>query len=362
MYKSWWAKIDYVLIFLVLILVIYGLILIYSASGQDLSPDGEFRRQLSYLALGLLMLIICTAVNYEIFAGFELYTYVFTLIILVAVIFVGQEALGAQRWIRIGFFSFQPSEFAKIFVIISMAVRLSKDDALKLDNLAGTFIYLGLPMVLVMMQPDLGTALVLVAVLFTMLFVRGFNPLYILGLVVAGAGVSPFLLKEYQKQRLSVFLDPYSDPTGAGWNVIQSIVGIGSGKLWGRGLFSGTLTQLQFVPEHSTDFIFAVLGEELGFVGGASLILLYFFLLWKTIHIARQSRDLTGSLIATGISAMFLFHIFINLGMAMGIMPATGIPLPFVSYGGSSLVASLMACGLLLNISLRREQFFKKSQ
>jgi rod shape determining protein RodA len=142
--------------------------------------------------------------------------------------------------------------------------------------------------------------------------------------------------------------------------VIQSIVGIGSGRLWGKGLYSGTLTQLQFVPEHSTDFIFAVLGEELGFVGGASLIALYFFLLWKIIRIAREARDTTGTFIAVGIATMFMFHIFVNIGMTMGIMPATGIPLPFVSYGGTSLVVNMMAIGLLLNISLRKESFFKK--
>jgi rod shape determining protein RodA len=214
-------------------------------------------------------------------------------------------------------------------------------------------------MVLIMLQPDLGTSLVLLAVLFAMLFIRGFNPLFILASIVAGIGISPFILKEYQRQRLLVFLNPEADPTGAGWNVIQSVVGIGSGRLWGKGLFSGVLTQLRFVPEHSTDFIFAVLGEELGFVGGAALIALYFFLIWKMTRIAKKARDLDGTLIAVGIATMFFFHIFVNMGMTMAIMPATGIPLPFVSYGGSALLANMIAIGILLNISMGREHFFK---
>lgn len=361
MVKSWWQKLDYILILLVLLLVVFGLVIIYSANKNDPTASGEFKRQIIYFIAGLFLLAAFASVDYHILTGFEKYFYIINVLILIAVFFVGQSALGAQRWLSVGFFSFQPSELAKIFIILSLAARLSRDDALSYENLAVTFLYIGFPIVLILMQPDLGSALVLLAILFCMLFVRGANPLHIAGLIVMGLAASPFVLKDYQKQRLLVFIHPESDPTGAGWNIIQSVIGIGSGRLWGKGLFSGTQTQLRFVPEHSTDFIFTVLGEELGFMGAAALIILYFFFLWKIIRIARESKDLTGTMIAAGIAGMFFFHIFVNLGMTMGIMPVTGIPLSFISYGGSSLITNMIAVGLLLNISMRRELFFKDS-
>ena len=359
MYKSWWLKLDYVLIFLMVILVLFGFIMIYSANGKESSTGSEFFRQVVYFFVGLVFLIIFTSVDYQFLSSIELYLYIVTCISLTAVLFIGTEALGAQRWISLGGFTFQPSEMAKIFIIISLASRLSKEDALQYEKLLGTIIYLAIPMLLIMKQPDLGTALVLIFVFFAMLFVRGLNIFWILGASAAGMAVAPLVLKDYQKKRLMVFLNPDMDPSGDGWNIRQSLIGIGSGKMWGKGLYFGTQTHLQFVPEHSRDFIFTVLGEELGFVGGASLIALYFFFLWKAAVIAKTSKDMTGSLIATGIAAFFFFHIFVNIGMTIGIMPVTGIPLPFLSYGGSSLITNMIAVGLLLNVSLRREQFFK---
>ncbi len=359
MYKSWWQKLDYILIFLMLILVVFGFIMIYSANGKDASTDSEFFRQVVYFFAGLVFLIIFASIDYQFLASMELYLYVLTNLALAAVLFVGKEALGAQRWISVGGFTFQPSEMAKIFMIIFLAARLSKEDALNYEKLAGTLIYLAIPMVLIMKQPDLGTALVLIFILFAMLFVRGLNIIWILACTAAGFGVAPFVLKEYQRKRLLVFMNPDADPAGDGWNLRQSIIGIGSGKMWGKGLFFGTQTHLQFVPEHSRDFIFTVLGEELGFVGGASLIALYFFFLWKAIFIAKNAKDMTGTLIATGVAAFFFFHIFVNIGMTVGIMPVTGIPLPFLSYGGSSLMTNMVAVGLLLNVGLRQEKFFK---
>jgi rod shape determining protein RodA len=359
MYKSWILKLDYILILLMIILVAYGLIVIYSANGGDMASGSEFIRQLKYFAIGLLFLVIFASLDYQLWVRMEPYLYILNLVILGAVLVAGKEALGAQRWISIGSFTFQPSEFAKILMIICLAIRLSDENALQFEKLAGTIVYLGIPMALIMKQPDLGTALVLIAIFFAMLFVRGLNPVYILAAIAAGIGISPFVLKEYQKTRLLVFLNPDMDPTGSGWNLRQSMIGIGSGKLWGKGLLFGTQTQLQFVPEHSRDFIFTVLGEELGFMGGASLIALYFFLLLKILKIAQEAKDSVGTLIATGVGAMLFFHIFINIGMTMGIMPVTGIPLPFLSYGGSAIITNLMAIGLLLSIQLRREQFFK---
>ncbi|MCD4785254.1 MAG: rod shape-determining protein RodA [Candidatus Eremiobacteraeota bacterium] len=359
MYKTWWQKIDYLLLIVMLILLAYGLIIVYSANGQEAGPGSEVRRQLLYIFIGIVLMVVFASIDYHFLASVELYLYIINLILLLAVLAYGKEALGAQRWISIGSFSFQPSEFAKIFIIISISARLSDENALKFEKLAVTFLYLALPMILILKQPDLGTSLVLVSIFFVMLYIRGWNPFLILGLTAMGLTISPFVLKEYQKKRLFVFVDPGMDPTGAGWNLRQSIIGVGSGKLLGKGLFSGTQTQLRFVPEHSRDFIFTVLCEELGFIGGTFLVTLYFILLFKTVQTAKYSRDLLGTLIATGIAVLFFFHVFVNIGMTMGIMPITGLPLTFMSYGGSSLISNMMAIGLLLNISMRREKFFK---
>ncbi len=362
MRKSWWHRLDFVLILLVLALVCFGFLMIASANYQDVEAQGELYRQIFYFFVGIVFMIIFASIDHELLAGFERYFYIVTILLLLLVLFFGRTALGATRWIKVGFFSFQPSEFAKIFLIISLAHHLSKENALKADSLATLFLYIGIPMVLIILQPDLGTSLVLVAVLFVMLYVRGFSPWYILGFSALGLAVSPFVLREYQKKRLLIFLNPQSDPTGAGWNIIQSMISIGSGRLWGKGLFSGTQIQLRFVPEHSTDFIFAVIGEELGFIGGVGIIVLFGFFLWRIISIAKRCHDLTGTLMAVGIAAMFLFHIFVNIGMTCGIMPVTGIPLPFISYGGSSLITNMIAVGILLNISKGKDLFFKQEK
>jgi rod shape determining protein RodA len=362
MNKSWFKNIDYVLLLIVFVLALYGLIIIYSANFQDPGGEGEFNRQVNYFFAGLILLAVFAMIDYKTLVKLEIYLYIASVLILLLVIFIGHSALGAQRWISIGSFSFQPSEFVKITLIIFLSSRLSRENALKFEEIAGTFLYVGITLILILIQPDLGTALVLVAIFFAMLFIRGFNPLYIGSVALAGAAVLPFVLKEYQKQRLLTFLDPEKDPTGAGWNIIQSMTSVGSGRFLGRGLMQGTLTQLSFVPEHSTDFIFAVLGEELGFLGGASLILLYFFLLWKIFRVAKRAKDMPGVLMSVGIFAMFFFHIFVNIGMTIGVMPVTGVPLPFMSYGGSSLLTNLISVGILLSIFARKERFFKETR
>lgn len=359
MYKSWRTKFDFFIVIIVILLTLYGLIIIYSANNQDTSRDSEFFRQLIYFAAGIIMLIIFAAIDYKFLAGIELYLYLLNLAALAAVLVAGKEALGAQRWIAVGSFTFQPSEFAKIFFILSLAVRLSDEKALTLEKMSVTFLYLAVPIFLIMKQPDLGTALVLAAIFFIMLFVRGLNPLFIAGFIASGLAAAPFLLKDYQRKRLMVFINPDLDPTGAGWNLRQSIIGVGSGKIRGKGLYFGTQTHLKFVPEHSRDFIFTVLSEELGFLGAVSLILVYFVFLWRCVHIAKNAKDLLGTLIAAGITAMFFFHVFVNIGMTIGLMPVTGLPLPFLSYGGSALMANFCAVGILSGIAMRNEQFFK---
>jgi rod shape determining protein RodA len=254
--------------------------------------------------------------------------------------------------------TFQPSEMAKLALIITLARILSLREHWKLLDVLKTGLYIGVPWLLILIQPDLGTALVLVAVGMIMLYAVGVKPWILVSAIMAGFLTAPLILQDYQKRRLLTFINPEGDPEGGGWNIIQSTIAIGSGKIWGKGMFLGTQSQLDFVPEHSTDFIFSVMGEELGLVGALSLLILYFLLLWQGITIAQKSKDTFGTLMAIGIVAMLGFHIFVNIGMTIGIMPVVGVPLPFVSYGGSSMLTNMMAVGILGSIYLRRATIF----
>ena len=287
--------------------------------------------------------------------------YVFNLILLILVMLVGQTALGAQRWIALGPISIQPSEFSKLIMIIALAAMLEKRGGKinTITDLAPVAAYVGVPFLLVLKQPDLGTSLVFLAIFFGMVFVAGVRLRLLLGIFGAGLAAMPVLwhfLKDYQKMRIMVFMDPNVDPLGAGYHIIQSKIAIGSGMLFGKGLFGGTQSQLNFLPENHTDFIFSVVGEELGFVGCAILLLLYLVVLWRGIRIAQDASDMFGRLLAVGITSMIAFHVLINVGMTMGIMPVTGIPLPLMSYGVSSLTTNIMAIAILLNIQLRRQK------
>ena len=226
-------------------------------------------------------------------------------------------------------------------------------------DLIPIFIFVGIPFFLILKQPDLGTALVFIAILMGMLFVAGIRLKHFVAIIIAGLAALPvfwYFLKDYQKERLMVFLDPNADPLGSGYHIIQSKIAIGSGMFFGKGIFSGTQSQLNFLPENHTDFIFAVVGEETGFIGALIVLLLYFIILYRGIRIASAAKDNFGMLLATGITSMFVFHILVNIGMTMGIMPVTGIPLPLMSYGISSLVMNLFSIGLLLNIYMRRQK------
>jgi rod shape determining protein RodA len=261
----------------------------------------------------------------------------------------------------LGFFQFQPSEFAKLVMILVLAKYFSTNYDF-MDNprhLVVSFLYVLVPAGLVMSQPDLGTALVLLVIWGVMAVVARVRVSYLLALVVAGAALIPLaipFLKPYQRARLEVFLNPVADPLGTSYNVVQSTIAVGSGQLFGKGLAAGSQSQLNFLPSQHTDFIFAVLSEKLGFVGGFLVIGLFVALLLRGLHIAAQAEDRFGVFIATGVVTMLLFHIFINVGMNLGLMPVTGIPLPLVSYGGTSLLVSLLAIGLLESIAVRRRK------
>jgi rod shape determining protein RodA len=357
-FQSLWKKFDLSFLLLIIALIFYGLILIYSAtSTHNLSL--EFKRQFIYFIFGLFLLTCVSLMDYELWDRIYLSLYWLIIFLLVAVMIVGHSTMGAQRWVSLGpLGSFQPSEFAKWIMIIALGHFLARWDGYDNRPLIWALIILLPPLGLILKQPDLGTALVLLVIAAAMFYAAGVKSWYILGISALGGAIMPFILKGYQKERLFAFLNPAADPQGSGWNLMQAKIAIGSGGLWGRGLFAGTQTQLKFVPENYTDFIFTVVGEELGLIGGLILMALFFWLIWKSWNITRVAPTRFGYLVGVGITAMFLFHCLINIGMTMGIMPITGIPLPFISYGGSALLTNLVCMGMMISIYLRREKIF----
>jgi rod shape determining protein RodA len=357
-------NLDFTVITVTVLLVLISLVVIGSAT--HINTPGEDRywyvqRQGLFALANLAVIFVLLHFDYKSLGKYANILYVVNLVMLLAVMFIGHSALGAQRWIQIGPISLQPSEFAKLIMIISLAHLLEKRQG-RLDNfkdLLPIFVFVGVPFLLVLKQPDLGTSLVFLAILFGMLFIAGIKMKHLLTIIGGGIAFMPIFwhfLKDYQKMRLTVFLDPNVDPLGSGYHIIQSKIAIGSGMLFGKGLFAGTQSQLNFLPENHTDFIFAVIGEELGFVGAFVILTLYLLLLYRGVKIAGESRDSFGMLLATGITSMMAFHVLVNVGMTAGIMPVTGIPLPLMSYGVSSLTTNLVSIGILLNIYMRRQK------
>jgi rod shape determining protein RodA len=357
--RPWYAAFNYPLAAAAIVLSIFGLVAIKSATLHAADARGDFGHQVVYLIVGIIAMFVLAFTDYHIWYRFAKPIYVITILMLAAVAFVGHSALGAQRWIGVGPVVFQPSEPAKLLVTLSVAAMLAnpKRTYKKWSDMLLPIAAVAVPALLVLKQPDLGTALVLIAILTTMLFfaLPSLAQFGAYAAAVIGAAVlSPLFLHGYQRERLLVFLNPNHDPQGAGWSLIQSKIAVGSGELFGKGLYNGTQTQLGFVPEHATDFIFTVVGEEFGFIGAMLLLGLYALTLAMGMLAVTAARDRYGLLVAAGIVAMFAFHILVNVGMTVGIMPVTGIPLPFISYGGSSLVTCLASVGVLLNIHLQR--------
>jgi len=364
---------DFTLFFTTILIVSFGLVILSSATHATMTMGGDtfayVKKQGLSFFLGLVAIAVILKFDYTRFPKYAKLIYVINIGLLLAVKFIGEEHKGAQSWISLGAFNLQPSEFAKIAMVVTFAVYLSKREGklTRFRDLLPTFLFFGLPMGLIMLQPDLGTALVFIGIYFGMMFVAGARPSHLLILVLIGAlAIGGVLtaqlafgyekpLKPYQLDRLTIFADPYKDPRGAGYHVIQSLVSLGSGGLWGKGLFQGTQTQLNFLPEQKNDFIFSVVGEELGFAGAAGLLVLFYLFIFRGIIIALKSKDMLGTLLATGIVSMIVFHLLVNVGMAAGIMPITGIPLPFFSYGGSSMLANMIGVGILLNVYLRKQ-------
>ncbi|MGE5485384.1 MAG: rod shape-determining protein RodA [Ignavibacteriales bacterium] len=364
-------ELDWALIAAVLALAGISLPMIASAT-QALSTGNysSVKRQALSIALGLAVAAIVVSIDYSDLLRFSRVVYILNLGLLASVMVAGRTTLGAQRWIQIGPVPVQPSELAKLCVITTLAAALSRreSETCGWPQIISAFIHIALPMALVLRQPDLGTSLVFMAIAFGMLFAAG-APGRALGfLIVAGLGGItgaivahfrwgfPLPLEEYQLKRLIVFTNPGIDPLGSGYQLRQSMIAIGSGRLVGKGLFAGTQNQLRFLPFQHTDFIFSVIGEELGFIGGMAILALYLFVLWRGLRIASMARDSFGALLAVGVVSMLAFHILINIGMTVGMMPVTGIPLPFMSYGGTSLITNMAGIGLLINVYMRRHK------
>jgi len=362
--RSSFRDFDIMLIALALLLFIIGVLTIHSATmakGLYFS-EGFVFKQLNWLIIGIAFLIIAILISYQRFIDFAYLIYLVNIALLVLVLFLGHIRLGAQRWFSVAGFAFQPSEFTKLSLILVLANYVgSKKDAMSdLRNLIAPCVLLAIPFLLVLLQPDLGTALLLVPIFFSILMIGGAELKHLVGMVLIGAASLPFFwhfLRDYQKQRLMVFINPNIDPLGAGYTIIQSKIAVGSGGLLGKGWLAGTQNQLNFLPERHTDFIFSVIGEEWGLLGALALIFLYFMIARKASTIASLTSDLYGKAIAAGIGVLIAFQVIINISMTIGLMPVVGIPLPLVSYGGSSLIATLIAIGLLVNVGLRRSTF-----
>lgn len=321
------------------------------------------KRQLIWMALGTVVLVVVTWIDYRQFKKMAPYIYWGSIALLAVVLVHGQSALGAQRWIQLGPFQLQPSEFAKVAIIVGLANHLDNKKSLtRWRDLVSPLVYVGIPMLMILKQPDLGTTLVFAAITVGMFYMAGvpWTKMLIfpagLGLMILWIwahyrfGIKIPIMHSYQLNRLLIFLNPNKDPLGSGFNVIQSRIAVGTGGLFGGGLSGAQTNLLGFLPESYTDFIFASIGEVLGFVGAAAILFAYLILLARATYIAYKAKDRFGMLLASGVVAMFAFHVLESAGMATGIMPVAGVPLPFMSYGGSAFLADSAAIGLLLNV------------
>jgi rod shape determining protein RodA len=356
---------DWVLLLLLILLAGISILNLYSATYaiRDMGGSQVFVKQIYWFLLGFFVLLLMTTFNYYVLERFAYPIYIVAVVLLLSVLVFGKVTSGSQRWLSLGPVSFQPSEMAKIAVIMVLAKFFSEKTGhrvYRLRDLWQPFLLIGIPALLILKEPDLGTALLLGLVSFSVILFVGMNWRSLLILVLSAMAVAPviwFNLKAYQRMRILTFVRPDMDPLGSGYHINQSKIAIGSGLFWGKGFLKGTQTRLHFLPEQHTDFAFSVLAEEWGFVGAAILLLLYIFLILWGLNIAKDSKDKFGSLLAVGIVALIFWQVVVNVGMVTGLLPVVGIPLLLFSYGGSSLISTMAAMGLLMNISMRRFMF-----
>ncbi len=356
-------NVEWSILIIAIILCIIGLVALFSATNE--TEHADFNKQCIWFIVSLIIMVGIMIIDYETIVKASPILYGLFILLLIGVLFT-PEINGATSWFDIGFFSFQPGEFAKIFVILFLALAINKikergkQEINRPTRLLILFAILGVPILLLIMQPDYGTAVAYIVGAALMIITAGIDKRYIIVTILLIVILLPvaynFILPEHAKQRIDIFLHPEEDPRGAGYNIIQSKLAIGAGGLTGMGLLKGNQTQLGFLYPKTTDFIYAVIGEEMGFVISAAVIILYIVLITKALFVAKTAKDEIGSLIATGIAGIFLFHVVENIGMVMGLLPITGVPLPFISYGGSSLITNFILIGILLNISSKRQK------
>jgi rod shape determining protein RodA len=358
--------VDLVLVAAAVGLAVCGLLMVYSATHQSLAALNEdprfyLRRQLAFAVLGIVVMAVAAVLDYRLVKIYAPFFYLACVAMLILVQTpLGQSALGAQRWFQIGGFQLGPSLFARLGVVLMLAASLSQvKGELWLQDVTRATALAVVPMILVFIQPDIGATIVLASILVALLVVAGARVKYlaVLALVAMVAIFGAFQLnvvKDYQIDRLTSFLDPGADPQRAGYNKQQAEIAIGAGGIFGRGYLQGTQTNLDYVPAQHTDFIFTVVGEEFGFLGAAVVLVLFALILWRAFRIALLSKDPFGTFLAVGVGTMIAIQVFVNVGMTVGIMPITGIPLPFVSYGGSALISDFIGIGLLLSVHMRR--------
>ena len=354
---------DWVLLLTVLLLAGIGIVNLYSTTVSWSAGTPLYMKQLLWLGGGVLVALMICFFDYRHLEHFAVHSYVISVALLVFVLTMGKTTMGATRWINLGFFNLQPSEVIKIAIILLFARIFSKS--------AGPFgfgffelwkpaLWLLIPVALILKQPDLGTAIMVLFIAGTMLLFAGLKrgTAVLLGFVgISVAVLGWFGLHDYQRARIRTFLNPEADPLGSGYHIIQSKIAIGSGGFFGKGFLQGTQSQLSFLPERHTDFAFSVFAEEWGFTGSLVLLLIYLFLIIWGLYVARRAADRFGLFLAVGVTAMIFWHIVVNLGMVIGLLPVVGVPLPLFSYGGTSMITTMIGVGLLMNVSMRRFMF-----
>ena len=356
-------NVEWGLLISAIILSTIGIIALFSAT-QETGYE-EFQKQIIWVIVSIIAMVVVMLIDYEILVKISPIFYGIFIVLLIAVLFT-EPINGASSWFNIGFFSFQPGEFAKIFVILFLTFVISKiqsrykEEINKPTRILIILATVLVPVFLIIKEPDYGTAAAYIFALAVMLFTSGLDKKYIIGTIIVILIAIPllyfFILPEHAKERIDIFLNPESDPRGAGYNIIQSKLAIGAGGLTGMGLLKGNQTQLGFLYPKTTDFIFSVIGEEMGFIVAGAIVIIYVYFITKIIYVAKTAKDNIGSMIASGIAGVFIFHFLENIGMVMGLLPITGVPLPFISYGGSSMITNFIMLGILLNISGKRQK------
>ncbi|MFH1729300.1 MAG: rod shape-determining protein RodA [Pseudomonadota bacterium] len=352
--------------FIMLSLIGLGLLNLYSAtfiSGKG-SVSSIFISQTMWVLLGFLAMVLAIVIDYKYLDKLAWVLYGLICLALIYVLVAERSIAGSKRWIDLGFFRFQPSEVTKLVMIIVLAKyfsSISKASDYVLKDLLVPLLIIAFPSLLILKEPDLGTCIVIILVSFSIIFHIGLNYKSLLKIIISTLVAIPimwfFVLKEYQKDRIRVFLDPAKDPLGDAWHITQSIIAVGSGMLFGKGFMSGTQNRLEFVPKQHTDFIFSVCAEEWGFLGCFIVLALFFFLIARGIAISSKLKDRFAAILTAGVVFMLFWHTFINIGMELDILPVVGIPLPFMSYGGSAMVMNMICIGLIINVQLRKHQF-----